>query len=45
MDVEVDMEGLALGLVVSFFGTSPEVGKVVPLQVAFEAWVRLLPDR
>ena len=45
VDVEGDVEGVALGLVVGFFGAGPEVGGVVPLGVIFEARVRLLPDR
>lgn len=45
MDVEGDVEGFALGLVVGFIGASAvvaEVGEVVPLRAVFETPVRLL---
>ena len=44
VDVERNVEGFALGLIVGFFGTAAEVGGVVPSGVVFPARVVLLPD-
>ena len=43
-DVEGNVEGFTLGLVMRFFGAAAEVCGIVPLRVALEMRVCLLPD-
>ena len=43
-DVEGYVEGFALGFVMRFFGAAAEEGWVVPLRIALEMRVCLIPD-